>query len=128
MSSQFPHESQPAYHKALGILATLDHMIGRPAPLSGPGAQVNQAGADLLVRIAEALNSASSTDRTRRLESAAQMAGALAALLDVYHLRGEGSEQQVKAIKAEVAQLADSLSTLAKSVAANKHLRQRVRL
>lgn len=127
MSSAFAHEVQPTYKKALEVIVSIDHMVGRPAPVAGLPAQVNQSAADVTVRIAEALGSASSSDRTRRLEHAAQMTTALAALLDVWQARG-GDAHQIQAVKAELASLSEMLSTTAKSVAANKQLRERVRL
>lgn len=128
MSSLFPHEVQLSYRKMLEIVVRIDHMLGRPAPAAGVPAQVNQAASDLTVRIAEALGSASSSDRTRRLEHAVQMTIALSALLDVLQIRGGGDTHEIQAIKGELWQLSETLSTTAKSVAANKQLRQRVRL
>lgn len=128
MSSQFAHEGQSTYKKSLAIVTEIDHLIGRPSPAAGIAAQTNQAAAELTVRIAEALGSGSSADRTRRLEHAAQMATALGALLDVLYLRGIGSEHAISAAKSQLSTLSKDLSTAAKSVAANKQLRQRVRL
>lgn len=127
MSSIFAHETQSSYKKALEVVARIDHMIGQPAPVSGLQAQVNQAAADLIVRIAEALGSIGSSDRARRLEHSNQMATALAALLDVLQIRG-GDAHAIQAIKMELLVLSNMLSTAAKSVTANKQLRERVRM
>lgn len=126
--AQFSHETQSVYQKALAIVTRVDHLIGRPIPVNGLGAQISQAVVSLTVRTTEALNTQSSTERARLLENAALQAGGLGAMLDILRIRGEGNEQEITAIKTLLVDLSDALSTLAKSVAAHKQLRQRVRL